>query len=550
MTTMARRRGRKKAGGTWVLLLVALLSACSRNSKPELKPGTFSSPLVQLQRLQGRVERLHTEEIRYRESDARLFQCGYFFGVIDAKDPANMKYLAEGLRHKVPGDYPAARLAAGSETTPWQRPGCHHLAWDGDIVYTTHRRLVDKPTFLAAWDISKTDPADPGKLAPVQFPVLQEPGISYEGIDVANGNIYVGLHGNGLGVYRRNGRRIRRIGTATGLTDAWGVRARDNTVFVADGLGGLAIVDAKEPGAPKLLGKIATGGQARGVVIEGNFAYVASGTAGLVVVDISNLAAPRVISRVPVPGTAVRLDYSRGRVFVAAWNDVRAYDVSNPASPRYIGSVRLEHQARFGAEDEKRFGAENFGISEKEAAAELPLVTIRTLSVAAHDDFVFVGNWMAPYSYRVYPDRSAPSLLLPESAALVDFGPVNAGQSKTISIDVSNQSTSEPLTLYDIRAEGAPFSVGPKTIRIPPGSSAELSVAFKPTTTNAEIGTVRFSSDDPSESSRMLRLRANRPGAGVGKPVPETRVELLDGSEWSSQQNKGKVILLVYFAAL
>ncbi len=360
MTSIFRRRRRMWFGGRWVLLLVALLSGCSRNSEPELKPGTFYSPFVQLQRLQDRVERLHTEEIRYRESDGRLFVCGYYFGVIDARDPAKMRYLVEGLRHEVPGDYSAARLAAGSETAPWQRPGCHHLAWDGDIVYTTHRRLVDKPTFLAAWDISKTDPANPSKLAPVQFPALQEPGISYEGVDVANGNIYVGLHGNGLGVYRRKGRRIIRIGTATGLTDAWGVRARDNIVFVADGLGGLAIFDSKEPRAPKLLGRVATGGQARGIVIEGNFAYVASGTAGLVAVDISNLAAPKVISKVPVPGTAVRIDYSRGRVYVAAWNDVRAYDVSNPAGPRYIGSVRLEHQARFGDEDEKKFGAENF----------------------------------------------------------------------------------------------------------------------------------------------------------------------------------------------
>ncbi|MFB3814167.1 MAG: choice-of-anchor D domain-containing protein [Terriglobales bacterium] len=459
-----------------------------------------------------------------------------------------MTYLADGLRHTVPGDYSAERLATASETAPWQPPGCHHLAWDGNIIYTTHRRLVDKPTFLAAWDISPPDPANPGKLAPVQFPVLQEPGISYEGIDVANGNIYVGLHGNGLGVYRRYGKRIRRIGTASGLTDAWGVRARDNTVFVADGRGGLAIVDAKQPRAPKLVGKVEIGGLARGVVVEGKYAYVAAGTAGVAVVDISDLSSPKVVNKVPVPGTAVRMAYSNTRIYVAAWNDVRAYDVSNPASPRYIGSVRLENAARFGASDEKTFGAKNFGITEEESAADLPVITMRSLSVAAHEDVVFVGNWMTPYSYRIFPERSAPSLLLPESASMVDFGPVTPGHSKTISVDVSNQSMSVPLTVYDIRAEGKSFSVEPKTINIAPGSTATLSVTFRPATSNAEVGTVKLSSDDPSEPSRVLRLRGNRGGAGVGKPLPETRVQLLDGSEWSSNQNRGKVMLLAYFA--
>src|SRR5207244_1585978 len=137
-----------------------------------------------------------------------------------------------------------------------------------------------------------------------------------------------------------------------------------------------------------------------------------------------------------------------------------------------------------------------------------------------------------------------PSLFVPEGASLVDFGAVNPGQSKTISIDVSNQSTSVPLTVYDIQADGGPFSVAPKAFKIAPASSATLSVTFKPRTTSTEIGLVKFSSDDPSERSRVLRLRGNRPGAGVGKPLPETRVQLLDGSEWSPEQNKGKVILL------
>src|SRR5262249_48837442 len=154
----------------------------------------------------------------------------YFdFEVIDAKDPAHMKHLVEGVAHTIPNDK--------------RKPGCINLALDGDVLYTTHRGNIDNPAFLTGWDLSRSDPDNPAAIKPVQLPVVQEPGVSYEGIDVANGLMYVGLHGNGLGVYRRTpDSRITRVGAATGLNDAWGVVARGTTLFVADGLAGLAIL--------------------------------------------------------------------------------------------------------------------------------------------------------------------------------------------------------------------------------------------------------------------------------------------------------------------
>jgi len=328
--------------------------------------------LVRLQRLEGQLTHLHTDQVRYRERDGLLFLCSYYFGVIDAKDPARMVYLAEGLTHTIPNDP--------------RKPGCINVAWDGNIVYTTHRGNIDNPSFLTGWDISKSDAADAKTLKPMQLPVVQEPGISYEGIDVSDGDIYVGLHANGLGVYRRGANnRITRIGTATGLTDAWGVTARGPHVLVADGIGGLAVVDVRNPSRPKIIGRVPTGGFARSSVIAGNFAYVGAGSAGLVVIDIADLSSPKVVSTVAMPGTAVRVAYSAGRVFVAAWNDARVYDVSNPASPRFIGAVRLEEPAIFGIPCGGNRNA-------------VPLVTSRTFGIAAHDDTMFIGNWWLPYS--------------------------------------------------------------------------------------------------------------------------------------------------------
>jgi hypothetical protein len=506
---------RKTIGILLVLAALLLIETPGRITAQQ----NYLTPLVRLQRLDEGRSHLHTDQIRYRESDSRLFVCSYTFAVIDAKDPSNMRYVSDGLTHTVPNDR--------------RRPGCINLAWDGDIVYTTHRGNIDNPAFLTAWDISKTDPANPQRLAPTQLPVVQEPGVTYEGVDVAAGIVYVGLRSNGLGVYRRNTEnRIERIGTAAGLTDAVGVAVYGSTAFVADGMAGLAIVDVSDPGAPKLISKIATGGQARSVTVDRNFAYIAAGSAGLVVVDVRNLRAPRVVSRTSMPGTAVRVAYSNGRAFVAAWNDARAYDVTNASRPRFVGSVRLEEEARF---------------ETGPANANRPMVTSRTLGIAAHNDVVFIGNWWVPYSYRLYPDRVAPSLVLPESANLLDFGAIPAGQSKTTPLEIYNQG-SAPLVIRRNSVEGASFTVTPSQTRIPPRASATLSVTYKPTTDASQSALLQIDSNDPAAPRRTVRLVGNRPGVGVGKPLPETIVQLVDGSEWRSTTAQNKVQLLVYFA--
>src|SRR5688500_14054859 len=75
----SRRAGWLPAG------VLALASACSSgpaapdnpDAAPEdLRPGTFLSPLVQLQRLQGVEDHLHVDEVRLRE-DGLLLQCSY-----------------------------------------------------------------------------------------------------------------------------------------------------------------------------------------------------------------------------------------------------------------------------------------------------------------------------------------------------------------------------------------------------------------------------------------------------------------------------------------
>lgn len=514
------RAGRRRA--VRGLLVVAALSgpasAASTRARPapapaagapgELRPGRFLSPLVPLQRLQGVNGHLHIDEVRLREDD-RLLQASYTFGVVDTANPAKMKYLAQDLRHAIPDDE--------------RRPGAVHLAWDGDVAYTSHRGNIRNPAFLSGWDLR--DPE-----APRQLPVLQEPDTSYEGLDVSGGVLYAGLHAQGLGAYRRGeDGTLTRVGTATGFTNAWGVCARGPVVYVADGPGGLVTVDVRDPRHPQVLGRVATGGLATGVVVDGTTAYVAAGSAGLVVVDVRDPAAPTILGRAAMPGTAVRVAYSEGHAFVAAWNDARVYDVADPAHPRFVAAVRLT-QRDHDIDDGDR-----------------PESTSRILGIAARGRDVFVGNWHVLYSFRLHPERQAPSIRLPEKAALLDFGAVPVGTQRHEPFEVTNQGTA-PLTIVDAWVAGDGFSVTPRQVRIPPGGRATLTLGFAPGSAAPAKGTLQLLSDDPLAPRRAAYLVGNEPGLGVGSRLPETAGLTLDGKPWSSGTTQGQVLLLSYFA--
>lgn len=518
-----------------VALAALVLGACTANDRPTptpeptavpiLLPGNYLPPFARLQRIEGEKTHLHVDEVRYVPDQQLLLQCSYTFGVLDAKDPANMRYLAQNIKHAIPDDE--------------RDPGCIHLAADGNIVYTTHRGNISNPAFLSGWDIAAKDPTDETRSKPAQLPVLQEPGVSYEGVDVADGVIYVAIRDDGLGVYTRDAETnvMTRTGSLGDLGSTWGLRAQGDIVYLTDLAGFLVTVDVTDPSAPKLLGRVETGGVARGVEVEGDHAYVAAGSEGLVIVDVSDPASPTVVGRAPTPGSAIRVAYADGHAFVAAWNDTRAYDVSDPANPRFVGATRQTQQATYGA---------NAGDLE----VGRPPVTVRTLGVAAHEDIVFVGNWWVLYTYRLHPERAAPNIQIAEDANTIDFGPVAAGETVTVPLGVTNQGTA-PLNLFNTWVASAPFAVAPKQVQVPPGETATLQVSYAAPAGGVlapALGNLHIWSDDPEYPVRTSILAANREGLGVGKPLPETRMALLDGGEWASSDATGNVLVLAYFA--
>lgn len=517
---------------------------------PDLDPGRYSPVLVEIQRLQdnsGAVgsnnageNHMHISEMLYRPADKLwddepyLAYCSYTFGILDASSPGSMSFEAQGFEHS---------LTDGTRT-----PGCIHLAWDEadpTVIYTTHHGNIDDGSgFISGWMLgSLSDPA------PVEIPQLLEEDVAPEGIDHANGYLWVALHQDGLGVYAFDGATISRVASLGGFENAWDVIVDGDVAYVCDGVGGLVSVDVSDPLKPTQLSRVVFDGQARDIDLNGSYAYVAAESGGLVTVDVSDPMDMKVLHTEDVTGgSAIAVAYDQDKVFLAAWVDSRVYDVSDPTEPRMLGGVRT-----------------TVGKNYSDDGGDRPDITSRVLGVDGYGDYLFAGTWWVPFNYQVHADRQAPYMVLPEEVNLISFpGDLNAGQSSSVDLVIRNEGTA-PLTVYDVWADVSSFTASPAQLQIDPLSEGVITLTFtaavgvdaNPGTTTPygepfsalEDAILSIRSDDPNQPLRQGYLVGNADGVSVGDPMPETTGTLLDGSPWSFQADAlGDVTVLAYFA--
>ncbi len=297
--------------------------------------------------------------------------------------------------------------------------------------------------------------------------------------------------------------------------------------LVADGPGGLKVIDLSDPAVMVLRGGAPTAGQAVDLDLhpagpdQPALAYVAAASGGLEVYDYSDPAAPRRLSSTPTPGTSIGVSVSAGHAFIAAWNDLRAYDLADPAAPRLVAVERVW------------------------TPDDYP----RVMAVGSHDDLVLAGEWTGLITHRFVPGLDAPHVSV--EARVVDFGRVAAGGSKARAVLFKN-SGAAPLkfTGATTTPEGV-FAVQdsePRTLAA--GEESFVEVVARPTADGRLSGGLILHTDDPDEPELAVVLRANSGGLDVGDRAPSFEMPDLDGQIWSSRRLKaeGKPVLLAYFA--
>jgi hypothetical protein len=129
--------------------------------------------------------------------------------------------------------------------------------------------------------------------------------------------------------------------------DARGVAAKAGVAVVADDFGGppdwagALFVDVVDPVNPELLGTFPSGGECQGSLLAGELAYVGQGNQGVIIVNIEDPRNPSIVSAITDSIGFVNSMAVRDTVLAVAnrWRGLLTVDVSDPASPVYMGEV-------------------------------------------------------------------------------------------------------------------------------------------------------------------------------------------------------------------
>ena len=396
-------------------------------------------------------------------------------------------------------------------TSALERPACQHVAVDGERVIITNRGHEYAPTpHVALFDASRV--RDPIELSNVSSPTT-----SYEGAVALGGDLYaIGLHQEGVAIFDAGDKGVlSEVARVTGLTNAWDFAVDGNRLYVADGSGGVAVLDVADPHAAGLVGTVPLEGAVKHLEIAGGRLYASAGADGVHVLDLADRDAPSLVGTVDTPGSALMSAVTGPTLFVADWNDVRAYDVSDPERASLVA-------------------VENIAASKFS----------RVLALDAAGDRAYLGEWTGLYDYSFHPARKAPDLSL--ASFSLQF-PEGDGPS-AVSLVIENEGE-EPLEITGIESSNAAFSPLAQTLTIEPGGNDFVELRFDASTTAPTIADLTITSNDPDECTVDVRLEANVGGLGIGDLMPSLEwVDLQSGDTLGLEALRGSVVVLSYFA--
>ncbi|HMZ78561.1 MAG TPA: Ig-like domain-containing protein, partial [Acidobacteriota bacterium] len=123
------------------------------------------------------------------------------------------------------------------------------------------------------------------------------------------------------------------------------VEVKNQVAYVACGLAGMVVVDARQPATPQVIATVNLDGSANDIRIVGDFAYLACAEGGLSVVNISDPTNPQVVATMPF-SDAVDLMVKGEYAYVAAGkNGLKIINIASPYSPYELATFPLSDPA-------------------------------------------------------------------------------------------------------------------------------------------------------------------------------------------------------------
>jgi len=123
------------------------------------------------------------------------------------------------------------------------------------------------------------------------------------------------------------------------------VLGREGHAFLANGRGGLHILDVADPQALRRVGIMYPHGKAAALAKYDQYVYLAAGASGLTILDVGQPADPRFVSIVPLRGAASDILIVPPYAYVGTQQGVLyILDLTTPLRPRLLGQVDVGGQ--------------------------------------------------------------------------------------------------------------------------------------------------------------------------------------------------------------
>ncbi len=326
------------------------------------------------------------------------------------------------------------------------------------------------------------DASDPLRLVLIgASPILPAP---VKDVALHGDVIYVALGPEGVGILERGSApSLRSVYDTPGdaqhlLLDAH----RDGQrLYVADGLGGVRILDVSEPFAPQLLGAYDTWRASRMSAVDGDLLVVSEIDAfdvGVTTVDIADPAQPRELAFYRTLGGAGGIALRGGRALLASGAFLRDLDVRDPRQPVQrgmfpprpagVGVVTEPSPALIWRGDVAYAALWARGLrvyDVRNPAQPTILLSIDTLGTAVDLSLAGDSLWLADGAAGVHLyDVSNPRSPQAQGVYGGSVGkPVSIGATDgrvVVGNDTSGSTTTDAVTVVDVRVPEAPFPVG------------------------------------------------------------------------------------------
>ena len=415
---------------------------------------------------------------------AYIFGVGGFV-VIDVSDPENPVQLG---RYEPPG-HPYNRYYRG--------------AVEGDLALGGAREDLLSVMNLA------------GGGDPILLTVHGQPGQSYEGVALRNQMAYACRHGDGLEIIDFSQGMIPVTRSeVNGLVNSWDVDLLGDYAYVADGAGGLAVINIADAFAPQHLMSLETSGSANDVVVGNNLLVVSCGSAGIDVFTLDDPANPVLVGHANTSSLAITADIIGNTVYVADWDDVETFDLTNPAFPQPMGGENTP---------------------------------VRAMGLAAQGDLVFVADWS---HLRLY--RTGPTVLgdIEVSVENIDFGNTPVGAVRDTTILVGNTGGQDIFVIEVVDFSNSYTITTPSSFTIPAGETVEVGIRFEHLNPGYEGTFLRIVSNDPDEGLITLPMTADDDPnfLDVGEIAPPFMLTDMGGVTHTLLENTGRVVVMAFFA--